>query len=352
MMGRVEIARAYIRHKLPVEITSWMDLTTLEVDTEGYVDDQLKTHFSDVVATVQLTDGQPADIYILFEHKSGPDILVRIQVLKYMVQKWFKWIKDRNLFEGYLPIVIPVVVYHGRQKWKYSQEFIDLFRLPSADFLPYVPQFRHILNDISHMDENAFRESVDVQVFLMLLKYIFHPDLNQKLPEIMSLLHELKDKDRITEYLPIIIRYILKAGKVSVDEIKKAVKSLPKGEETVETTADQLIQEGIKRGIQIGESKGELRGIQIGESKGELRGIQIGESRGIQIGESRGESRGIQVMINELLQERFDIVHPSISQKIKSIESTETLKALFRKALKIESLQEFDRTIDRVLQPL
>ena len=96
----------------------------------------------------------------------------------------------------------------------------------------------------------------------------------------------------------------------------------------METTADQLIQEGIKRGI------------------------QIGESRGIQIGESRGESRGIQVMIQELLQERFDIVHPSLSQKIKSIESAETLKALFRKALKIESLQEFDRTIDRVLQPL
>ncbi len=99
------------------------------------------------------------------------------------------------------------------------------------------------------MDEKAFRESVDIQVFLMLLKYIYHPDLNQKLPEIMSLLHELKDKDRITEYLPIIIRYILKAGKVSVDEIKKAVKSLPKGEETVETTADQLIQEGINRRI-------------------------------------------------------------------------------------------------------
>jgi len=73
----------------------------------------LKTHFSDVVATVQLTDGQPADIYILFEHKSGPDILVRIQVLKYMVQKWFKWIKDRNQFDGYLPIVIPMVLQPG-----------------------------------------------------------------------------------------------------------------------------------------------------------------------------------------------------------------------------------------------
>jgi len=66
-----------------------------------------------VVATVQLTDGQPADIYILFEHKSGPDILVRIQVLKYMVQKWFKWIKDRNQFDGYLPIVIRMVLQPG-----------------------------------------------------------------------------------------------------------------------------------------------------------------------------------------------------------------------------------------------
>ncbi len=56
MMGKVKIARDYIRHNLPVEITSRMDLTTLEVDTEGYVDDQLKTHFPDVVATLQLTD--------------------------------------------------------------------------------------------------------------------------------------------------------------------------------------------------------------------------------------------------------------------------------------------------------
>ena len=55
MMGRVAIARKYIQHYLPVEITSVMDMDTLEVDTEGYVDEHLKEYFSDVVATVQLT---------------------------------------------------------------------------------------------------------------------------------------------------------------------------------------------------------------------------------------------------------------------------------------------------------
>ena len=103
IMGRVEITRTYIKHYLPAEIVSRMDLDTLEVDIEGYVDDDLKPYFSDVVATVQLTDGQPSDVYILFEHKSGLDRAARLQLLKYKVQKW---LKDPEHYPGYLPIII------------------------------------------------------------------------------------------------------------------------------------------------------------------------------------------------------------------------------------------------------
>jgi len=170
----------------------------------------------------------------------------------------------------------------------------------------------------SHVDEESFKASVDIQTFLLLLKYIYRPELSHKLPEILSLLNELKDKDRITEYLPIIIKYILSVGKVSLDEIKEAVKSLPKGDETVETAAYQLRQEGI----------------QIGEARGEAR-----------------EAKAIQSMIQELLQERFDVIHPVLAEKVKRVQSTETLKGLFRQALKTESMQEFNRVVDRILQP-
>jgi hypothetical protein len=190
-----------------------------------------------------------------------------------------------------------------------------MFRLPSEDFRLFTPKFNYILHDISHVDEESFKASVDIQTFLLLLKYIYRPELSHKLPEILSLLNELKDKDRITEYLPIIIKYILSVGKVSLDEIKEAVKSLPKGDETVETTAYQLRQEGI----------------------------QIGEAR---------EAKGIQSMIQELLQERFDVIQPVLAEKVKRVESIETLKWLFRQALKTESMQEFNRAVDRILQPL
>jgi len=115
-----------------------------------------------------------------------------------------------------------------------------------------------------------------------------------------------------------LLEITLSVGKVSLDEIKEAVKSLPKGDETVETIADQLRQEGKKQGIQIGEARG---------------------------------AKAIQSMIQELLQERFDVIHPVLAEKVKRVECKETLKGLFRQALKTESMQEFNRVVDRILQP-
>jgi hypothetical protein len=115
-----------------------------------------------------------------------------------------------------------------------------------------------------------------------------------------------------------LLEITLSVGKVSLDEIKEAVKSLPKGGETVETIADQLRQEGKKQGIQIGEARG---------------------------------AKAIQSMIQELLQERFDVIHPVLAEKVKRVECKETLKGLFRQALKTESMQEFNRVVDRILQP-
>jgi hypothetical protein len=108
------------------------------------------------------------------------------------------------------------------------------------------------------------------------------------------------------------------------EKIKAAVRNVPKGEEIVETTASRLRQEGFDEGVLIGEARGE----------------------------TRGETRGIQIMLEEFLQERFGVIHPVLTNKIKSIEATNTLRGLFRQALKVESMQEFNRILDRMLQPL
>lgn len=153
----------FIEHYVPKEISSQMDLDTLSVDLESYVSREFKEYFSDVVAQLEFYDGHLGDIYFLFEHKKGPEKLARLQILNYMVQKWFKHIRE-DMYEGYLPIIIPIVVHHGRRKWRHSLEFADLFHVPSEGFRQYVPKFEHLLHDISHIDEEQFKSSTLLRI--------------------------------------------------------------------------------------------------------------------------------------------------------------------------------------------
>ena len=108
----------------------------------------------------------------------------------------------------------------------------------------------------------------------------------------------------------------LTAASLDREKIKEVVRDVPKGVEIVETTASRLRQEGFDEGVLI------------------------------------GKSRGIQIMLEEILQDRFGVIHPVLVKKIEIIESADTLKGLFRQALKVESIQEFNRILDSVLQPL
>jgi len=49
-----------------------------------------------------------------------------------------------------------------------------------------------------------------------------------------------------------------------------------------------------------------------------------------------------QEMLLDALEERFEIVPRSIAKKIKQIDSREVLKGLFRLAMRIDSLEEFE----------
>lgn len=88
-----------------------LDLESLELTGDSVVDSSLRRHVSDLVYRVDLlSDGGPAYLYLLFEHKSHPDVLVALQLLRYMSRLW-----ERMLDQGHkppLPPVVPLVFYN------------------------------------------------------------------------------------------------------------------------------------------------------------------------------------------------------------------------------------------------
>jgi predicted transposase/invertase (TIGR01784 family) len=84
--GRLEIVRNYLEEYLPAEVRRLLNLDSLARQEGSFIDEAMKEHQSDLLYQVQLTSGAEAYLYFLFEHKSYPDPLVGLQLLRYMVR--------------------------------------------------------------------------------------------------------------------------------------------------------------------------------------------------------------------------------------------------------------------------
>ncbi|NMQ06363.1 hypothetical protein E4Q08_14445 [Candidatus Accumulibacter phosphatis] len=58
-----------------------------------------------------------------FEHKSYVESRIGLDLLRYRVRIWEQWMNAGN--SGRLPVIVPVVVYHGTATWRVSRQFAD-----------------------------------------------------------------------------------------------------------------------------------------------------------------------------------------------------------------------------------
>jgi predicted transposase/invertase (TIGR01784 family) len=262
-----ETAASLLKEYLPEKIRNKLDFRSLRISNVKFIDKKLEDYFSDLLHEINLKSSHKrALIYLLFEHKCWEEWFICLQLLKYMVRIWELYLKQ-NKEAKYLPVIIPLVIYHGKPRWSLSERFISLFEEP-ADFEQYIPDFGFNLYDISHMPDEEIQGTPLLRIFLTTFKYIYSPELRNKLWEIFKLFLELSDKAKVSEYLEVLLRYLFNSpGDFNQDDIREQVTGiLEEGGHAMQTIAQQLREEGIK----IGEEKG----IKIGEEIGEERGMK------------------------------------------------------------------------------
>ena len=248
-----EAAASLLREYLPVKIRNKLDFRTLRISNIKYIDKKLQDYFSDLLYEIKLKPGHKSVfIGLLFEHKCREEWFICLQLLKYMIGIWELYLKQ-NEKAKYLPVIIPLVIYHGKPKWSISKQFISLFEEPS-DMEDFIPDFKYNLYDISHMADGEIRGTPLLKIFLTTFKYIYSPELKKKLMDIFRLFLELSDKTEVSQYLEVLLRYLFNSpGEYSKEEIREQVTDiLERGGEVMQTIAQQLREEGIKIGEEIG----------------------------------------------------------------------------------------------------
>ncbi len=140
-----ELALDFLRNYLPSRIAEHVNLDTLAITKDTFVDTKWDDYYSDLLYTVTFADGQPGYVYFLFEHKSYHDQFLALQMLRYMLEIWALHLKQNRGTKS-LPLIIPISIYHGDTN-RSALRVSELVDLPHPDLDIYVPDF-----EISHYD--------------------------------------------------------------------------------------------------------------------------------------------------------------------------------------------------------
>ena len=245
--GRKEVIESFIKEYLPKNIYEQLDLSSIEMLKDSWIDKELTEHFSDILYKVTIAE-KTSFLYLLFEHKSYIDNLIAFQLLRNMVKIWENF-RKQNKQSVKLPIIIPIIIYHGIDTWNVENSIIPLFeQIPNTK--QYIPDFSSEIFDISHMPDDKIQGEVLLRVAFLAQKYIYSPQLFTKLHSIFVLLNELSSKNKATEYLEVFLRYLFAAvDSEKMPELKKELeKSIINGGSTMPTIAEKWFQEGIEKG--------------------------------------------------------------------------------------------------------
>jgi len=317
VFGQPEAARDFLRHYLPAKVVAVLDVAQPKPVPATFVDAELREHFADLVYRVRRRDGGPAWVYVLFEHKSAPDPLTPLQVLRYLVRGWEHQSKED---EPLCPI-LPVVVYHGAEIWNIGERFLDLLGLDATDpLILYQPGFCYHLCDLSRYSDVDLKGGVMAHTALLTMKYIFRDELHARLPGILALTAELLTRETGLQYVEALLRYLC-AGtdRLNPTELQQAVEQSlsDKGGNLMPTIAEQWIQEGIQRGRE----EGERRGMQRGREEGLLDGVALAL-------ELRFGERGLR-LVPEIEQRADARTLRALMEAIKRVATPEELRQMY-----------------------
>jgi predicted transposase/invertase (TIGR01784 family) len=263
VMKDVRVAREFFTVHLPVDLQKLINFNNLVLQPRSYINDVRKETIVDVLYKTTLGEHE-AYLYLLIEHQSSPDELMPLRMIQYTCNILDEHIKKQKGKKS-LPLVYPIVIYHGKQTYPYSTNINDLVNAPKELVEQYFLKPFQLI-DLGRIADEEIKRNAWVGVMEFALKYIYARDI---LPYLRSMAEIMRQVDLAggRNYITIVLEYLLEKGETYnknafFELINKEI--LPEMESDVMTIAEQLRMEGRlegkKEGIMEGKIEGKIEG--------------------------------------------------------------------------------------------
>jgi predicted transposase/invertase (TIGR01784 family) len=267
-----------------------IDFTSLERVNSSYVSPKLRRRETDIVWRARLKNGRPVYVYLLLELQSSVQKHMAVRLMAYVALLYQDLIKRGELSpNGKLPLVIPIVLYNGEERWWAPLQLADLIEEvdPEADL--FRPRFAYKLIDEGSyaLDDLAARKNLAAALFWP-EKTPAPEDLRQGIDRLVKWLGRPEDGE------------LRSAFAVWLQTVRFSGEGMPE-EEVPDTLGLEEFRTMLAKRVEEWNEKLLERGRQEGRQEGEREGRREGLQEGLQKGRREGEAG----LVLSLLEQKF-----------------------------------------------
>jgi predicted transposase/invertase (TIGR01784 family) len=275
--SRIDVATNFLEELLDNKFVKKLNLSTLTMDNNSFVDEELEEHFADILYTCEYGDKSKVRIALLYEHKSYKEDYPHWQLNQYMLNVWKSGFKQNK--EKPIP-VIPIILYHGKEKWVY-QSMTSYFENLDEDLRKYIPDFEYHLINLNNIPDKQITDFKNkfLSISALLFKYSRYKKYVKKIENNLVELLKLVDNQGNNSFTTSVILYIQNTDDLTFLELVTIFTRVSTNlNNSVMTTAEQLISQGFNQGINQGINQGFNQGIETKEIDAVKRGYSNGIS--------------------------------------------------------------------------
>ena len=328
ILANIAHAKAVMRYILPADIVAVLDWNKMVPQKDTFITPAGRELRADALFKLPFKEAGKGDyVYLLLEHKSTQPSGINNQLKNYVDQISYQTSNKQQAPH----LVIPIVFYHGRARWKRPSRLSDTFPLPEKYlkmFMRFIPQTEvqdYLLFDAFATELAELPSPLPKKLPLALIGHIYH-HVFQKiwqssdeigknfsfLAQLSTICESLRREDSANpsvlapklsfrrlygDMAEKIVYYLCNHHKMAKDDILNIVN--PAGKENAMLTYTEMKEQMRQEGIQEGMQEGVQKGIQKGMQKGRQEGIEEGMQRGWQGGASEALHHLAQNMLTE-----------------------------------------------------
>lgn len=253
-MSDPEVALDFLKRYLPKKIFKQIDLGSLQLMPQSFINETLREFITDVPFKVSF-QGKPGYINLLIEHQRQADPLMALRLLEYSCNLFRSHIQETG--ERKLPIVYPIVLYTGSKPYPYSTDPWDMFADVEMAHAYFMKPYQLI--DLTQMQDDDLSNDSLWMIVAMFLKYAFTRDIVSLVQKKMAtMIENLVSKNKLSLFKSAVYYlFYTQQNRYSKDDLFELFQPYlsPSTQKKVMTIADSLIEQGIEQGIEKGIEK-------------------------------------------------------------------------------------------------